>query len=134
VPGWLYGWFLSYKIERPVLDKDDSDTRFSLNAMAAIPRPIAEFRVELDEEKLVYLQREKTGSLRRAGLGALTAAEIAAQIRQKLAMNYIYSLARAVQGGTMKFNIVLENSRVARTTCALEYQPQQGCLRVITLF
>lgn len=134
VPGWLYGWFLSYKIERPVLPDDDSDTRFSLNAMTATPYPIAQCVVELDERKLEYLQREKAGSLRIANFEALSAEQIAAQIRAKLAMNYIYHLARATDADTLKFNIIIENGTVARNTCALEYRPQEQLLKVITFF
>ena len=134
VPGWLYGWFLAYKIERPVLPDDDSDTRFSLNAMTATPYPIAQCVVELDERKLEYLQREKAGSLRIANFEALSAEQIAAQIRAKLAMNYIYHLARATDAGTLKFNIIIENGRVARNTCALEYRPQEQLLKIITFF
>src|SRR5690606_26236048 len=55
VPGWLYGWFLSYKIECPVFPENDSDIRFSLNAITATPYPITQCAVELDERKLEYL-------------------------------------------------------------------------------
>jgi hypothetical protein len=134
VPGWLYGWFLSYKIERPVLPDNESDTRFSLNAMTATPYPIAQCAVELDERKLEYLRREKEGSLRIANFEALSADQIAAQIRAKLAMNYIYHLARATDADTLKFNIIIENGTVARNTCGLEYRPQEQLLKVITFF
>jgi hypothetical protein len=134
VPLWLYNWFLSYKIERPVMRDDDSDTLFSLNAMTTTPHPIAKCTVELDERKLDYLQREKVGSLRRADFKALTAEEIAAQIQAKLAGNYIYNLARAINGETLKFNIIIENDKLARNACALEYLPADEKLRVITLY
>jgi hypothetical protein len=134
VPGWLYGWFLSYKIERPILASDDSDTRFSLNALTAVPQPIAECVVELEEQKLKHLQEAKAGSMNRASFEALTAEQIATQIREKVAMNYIYSLARATDGETLKFNIMFENAGKARITCALEYRPQDRRLRVITLY
>jgi hypothetical protein len=134
VPLWLHGWFLSYKIERPVLSVEDSDTRFSLNAMTPTPYPIAQCVVELDERKLDYLQREKFGSLRRAELHTLSAEEVSAQLRSKLASNYIYSLARATNGDALKFNIMLENPGMCRYLCALEYLPQEQKLRLITLF
>lgn len=134
VPLWMYGWFLSYKIERPVLPDEESDTRFSLSAMTPVPCPIARCLVELDEHKLEYLQAKKAGSLRRADFHALTAEEIAAQVRAKLSSNYIFNLARAKGADKLKFNIVLENPGVARHLCALEYQPQEQKLSVITLF
>ena len=134
VPLWLYNWFLSYKIERPVLRNDDSDTIFSLNAMTAMPHPIARCTVELDERKLDYLQREKAGSLECAGFKELSAAEIAIQIQTKLDGNYIYNLARAVNGETLKFDIIIENGKAARKTCALEYCPTDQKLRVITFY
>lgn len=134
VPFRLHGWFLSYKIERPVVSAEDSDTRFSLSAMTPTPYPIAQCVVELDERKLDYLQREKGGSLRRAELHTLAAEEVASQVRAKLASNYIYNLARATNGNALKFNIVLENPGIARYLCALEYLPQERKLRVITIF
>jgi hypothetical protein len=134
VPGWLYGWFLSYKIERPILPGKDSDTRFSLNALTTAPMPLAECVVDLEERKRRYLQEEKAGSMRRTGFEALTTEQIEAQIRAKIALNYIYSLARAPDGETLKFNLMLENGRAARATCALEYRPRDRRLRVITLF
>lgn len=134
VPDWLYGLFLSYKIECPVFPGDDGDIRFSLNAITTTPHPIAQCIVELDERKLEYLQREKAGSLKLADFEALSAEQISAQIRNKLALNYIYSLARSTCGSTLKFNIVVENARVARSMCALEYRPQDQLLRVITLY
>lgn len=133
VPSWLYGWFLSYKIERPVLP-NESDTRFSLSTMTPTPSPISDCVVELDEGKLQYLQESKTGSLKRADLHALSAEEIAAQVRGKLGSNYIFNLSRAQGAKTLKFNIVLENQGAARYVCALEYLPQERKLRVITLF
>lgn len=134
VPGWLYGWFLSYKIERPILASEDSDTRFSLNALTEIPQPIAECVVELEDRKFKHLQEAKAGSMRRASFEGLTADQIGAQIREKVAMNYIYSLARATDGETLKFNVMLENARTARVTCSLEYRPQDRRLRVITFY
>jgi hypothetical protein len=68
VPIWLYGLFLSYKIERPVDPEGDTDTRFSLNALSPNPLPMSDLVVILEERKLAYLQREKAGSMKRAAL------------------------------------------------------------------
>lgn len=133
VPSWMYGSYLSYKIERPVFDFDASDSRFAVNAMTPAPTPLIDCDVILDETKLDYLMAEKSGSLKRIGLSGLSAATVAEQIRRKLLGSYIYNLARSESVRTLKFNIVLETAG-ARCTCALEYQPNDRSLRVITLY
>lgn len=134
VPMWLYGLFLSYKIERPVLPNDDSDTRFSLNAMTATPQPMPQCIVELDERKIEYLQRNKADSLHNADFNILSAAEIASQIQIKLTGNYIYNLSRSKNGETLKFNIIIENGKTVRNLCVLKYRPADQKLCVITFY
>ncbi len=131
---WLYGIFLSFKIERPVFLPDDTDTRFSLLAMGASYAELDEFEVALDERKLQYLKEKHPEGLERSGFAGLAAADIAEQIRGKVKANYIYNLARSEDGSTMKFNILLENPGVARFLCAMEHQPNERQLRIITLF
>jgi len=133
VPDWLFGQFLAYKIECPVLD-EDTDGRFALNAMTPEPVALQGLEVVLGDAKHNYLRTHKAGSLRRSGLEALSAAEIACQVASKLQSNYMYCLARAEEGGTMKFNVTLENEWIARYLCALEYKPDKGQLQLITLF
>jgi hypothetical protein len=134
VPSWLYGMFLSYKIERPVFDVDLGDSRFCLNTMSPAPQPLTECEVVLEPAKLGYLQTKKTASLKRSNLAELDADAVAEQIRRKLLANYIYCMARSEDLSTLKFNIVLENGMLARSMCALEYKPDQRQVRVITLF
>jgi len=133
VPDYLYGPYLSYKIERPVFDFDWQDARFSLNAMSPNPRPLAECHVLLTESRLQYLLSEKAGSLTRADFLGLGAEDIAEQIQRKLDANYIYNLSRSEKFETLKFNIVLEIGR-ARLVCALKYRPEDKQVEVITLF
>lgn len=133
-PIWMYGMFLSYKIERPICDENDHDTRFSLNAVSTDPIDLGECDIELDERKLEYLKANKTNSLKRADLHSLSAKQVASQIREKIKSNYIYNLARSENGETIKFNIILENKNVARNECALEYIPSNKLLRVITFY
>lgn len=131
---WLYGIFLSFKIERPVFLPNDTDTRFSLLAMGASQAELDEFEVVLDDRKLQYLKDNHSEGLKRSGFAGLAAPDIAQQIRGKVKANYIYNLARSEDGRTMKFNILLENPGLARFLCALEHRPQDKQLRVITLF
>lgn len=131
---WLYGVFLSFKMERPIFLPDDTDTKFSLLAMGASPAELDEYEVVLDERKLQYLKKNHPEGLERSGFERLSAAEIAEKVRCKVKANYIYNLARSEDGSTMKFNILLENPGVARFLCALEHCPQDRQLRVITLF
>lgn len=133
VPLWIYGTYLSYKIERPVFDFDCWDAKFSLNAMTPAPTPLVDCEVILEDSTLEYLMAEKAASLKRVGLAGLSATDLAEQIRRKLAANYIYNLARSAIVETLKFNIVIETDS-ARSTCALEYRPEDSQLRVITLF
>ena len=133
VPLMLYGVFLSYKIERPVFERE-RDTKFSLNAMTPNPVGLDDFEVILEDRKLEYLKREKLGSLKQAGLVDLNAGEIAWQIRAKFASNYIYNLSRSTNGETLKFNIILEFSGGVRKLCALEYDTPTKVLKVITFY
>ena len=129
----LYGVFLSYKIERPVFERE-RDTKFSLNAMTPNPVGLDDFEVILEDRKLEYLKREKLGSLKQAGLVDLNAGEIAWQIRAKFASNYIYNLSRSTNGERLKFNIILEFSGGVRKLCALEYDRPKKVLKVITFY
>lgn len=131
--GLLYGAFLSYKIERPVLLRGDTDTRFPLIAMGASHAELDEFEVVLDERRLQYLRSDHLPVLEYAGYVDLSATEIAEQIRRKVKANYIYNLTHFVDG-TVKFNIVLESPGLARFRCALKYFSLTRQLEVITLF
>ena len=131
--GLLYGVFLSYKIERPVFQLGDTDTKFSLIAMGASHAELDKYEVLLDERRLQFLRGKHLHGLERAGYAELSAVEIAEQIRSKVKANYIYYLTR-FEDGTMKFNIALENPGVARFRCALKHLPETKQLEVITLF
>jgi hypothetical protein len=133
LPSMYYGVLLSYKIER-LHQAKDGDRRFSLNALTPAPQMIDDFEVQLDEAKWKYLQDEKGGSLKRAGMAGLDAAGIASRIREKVDDSYIYRLARAENGDTLKFNVMIEAVPGIRTECALKYVPEQRLLKVITLY
>jgi hypothetical protein len=133
LPSVHYGVLLSYKIER-LHQPEDGDRRFSLNALTPAPRLFDDFKVQVDEAKWKYLQEEKGGSLKRAGMRGLDAAGIASRIREKVDGSYIYRLSRAINGDTLKFNVMIEAIPGVRTECALEYLPAQRLLRIITLY
>jgi hypothetical protein len=133
LPLMYYGVLLSYKVERQHMPQD-GDRRFSLNALTPAPRMIDDFEVQLDEAKWRYLEDEKGGSLKRAGLAGLDAAGLAARIREKVDDTYIYRLSRAMNGNTLKFNVMIEPIPRVRIECALEYLPGERVLRVITLY
>ena len=102
--------------------------------MNPAPKMLEDFEVQLDEAKLGYLQKEKGGSLERAGMAELDAAGVAARIREKVDGSYIYRLARATQGDTLKFDVMIEAIPGVRTECALKYLPEERLLKVITLY
>lgn len=134
VPQSLYRWFLSYKIECPVLPPHSSDTRFSLNALTPSPVALQELAIVLDDAKHQYLLKEKEGSMERSGMLSMSTQEIISQIRDKLNSNYIYNLAWTDRDSTLKFNIMLEKKGVAKYTVALKYVPDDRELRVLTIF
>lgn len=135
----LFSHFLSYKIEREVVPGFKSDTEFSLNAISPLVSSLEALEVTIEPAKLKYLKAEKQGSLKNAGLLLSDEQEIKTLIRRKLASNYIYNLRYNTQHDVMLFNIVLEVERQdggypARLLLALEYQPADHKLRVVTMY
>ena len=135
----LMGVLLSYKIERPVYPGFEVDTEFALNSVVDTPMNIQEFEIEVEEEKLKYIMREKHGSIERTGLEDINNEQLSALIKAKIQDNYIYNLCFNAEHNIMKFNIVLEfptrrGLPATRLLAALEYQPDRRKLRLITLF
>ena len=131
--------FLGYKIERPVFRGFEVDTEMSLNAVSTTVLPIDGFTVELEEAKLDYLKSEKLGKLEKAGIADFDGEELAKLVRAKVTASYIYNLAYLPEHDIIKFNVMLEIPRTdggypTRVLAALEYQPTQKNLRVITLY
>jgi hypothetical protein len=133
VPSWMYGTYLSYKIERPVFEFDQSDRHFSLNAMTPSPLPLSLCKLEVDQSKLEYLISEKQGSLKRMGFEHLDTESLAKRIQEKIDGSYIYCLSNSEEHGVLKFNIILEEPP-HRCLCVLKYIPESQRLEVITLY
>jgi hypothetical protein len=138
LPGYLQGVLLSYKIERPVLEGFEVDTEFSINAVNPNPIPIETFTIEFDERKFEYLASEKAESLRKIGLLGGDLTSLRAMIQEKIASNYIYSMAYCEKHHTTQFNIILEatapDTKPFRVLVGLEYIPNDKRLRLITMF
>ncbi len=134
----LPGLLLSYKIERPFLSGKERDVEFSLNAVSPVPTNISELEVIISDEKLKYLQAEKSGSLKMADMHSVTVDGLRKAISEKLASNYIYNMMYLEEHNTVKFNIVLEfrrkDAKPSRHVVALEYMPDKKALRLITFF
>ena len=135
----IFGVFLSYKIERPVYEGFKVDTVFALNSISSTPIELEEFEIEVSDDKLEYLKREKTNSINRAGLLSIKPEQLASMIRAKISDNYIYNMSYNITHNVMKFNIILEfqstnGSSKTRLLAALEYQPDHKKLRLITLY
>jgi hypothetical protein len=131
--------FLDYKIERAVYPGFESDTRFSLNAISDEPRSLAGFAVSIEEAKAEYLRRHKRGSLALAGIETFTAEQLQELVKEKITHNYIYYLRFLDEQAMGLFNVILEVSDPAggqptRLMAALEYQPQNDALRLVTLY
>ncbi len=134
----LMGVLLSYKIERPVYPGFEEDTEFALNAIGSRPMNIYDFEIEVAEEKLEHLKKDKFGSFKRADFLDITKEQLAALIRAKIQGSYIYNLCLN-EYNVMKFNIILEfptkvNLPVTRLLAALEYNPDRRKLRLLTLY
>ena len=137
-----YGVFLSYKIERPVVPGDETDTHFSANVISDSPIDPATCELEIDTKKFDYLKDEKTGkrgTLQRLGVLGSPKASFEQLIQAKLSSNYIYSLAYSDECAVAKFNIVLElapldGGEPMRTLAAFELIPETRRIRLITLF
>jgi hypothetical protein len=129
----LYQMFLSYKIERPVLDGEE-DVAMSLNALTPSPVHIEDCDLDLDERRLAYLRQTHGSALSHAGFSDLSAQEIGEQIKRQFRGGYIYSMGRSKEDDTLKFNVVIENRGRSRVQCGLKYSPTESRISVITLF
>jgi hypothetical protein len=129
-----YDLFLSYKIERKVFDGFQIDTNLSISAVNKDVLALKDFSILIEEDKLVYLQSEKSGSLKRAGKKDITPQELESLIAEKISNNYIYNLCYLDESGTTKFNIIIEviaedTGQPVKLIAALEYKPSDKSLR-----
>jgi hypothetical protein len=136
---YLQGPLLTYKIERPVLDHDDTDTAMSLNAVTAKPLPLGDFLVEVDEAKATYIRSHNASAMARAGLEHVSSNELRRLIASKVRESYIYRLEYNAAADITKFNVIIEvpsreGDRPVRLLAALQYRPSNRTLRLITLF
>ena len=133
-----FGVFLSYKIERPIIQGFESDTEFSINAVNPDPLPITDFEIRIDETKFGYLASAKSGTLKRMGLPGDDLAGLRRMIAERISSNYIYNMKHDDRYGTTMFNMILEihfsNRDPQRAVAAVEYMPADRCLRLVTLY
>lgn len=131
--------FLGYKVERRVVPGAESDTHFALTAISGRPLPLADLRVEVEQAKGKYLRDNHGASLARAGLIAMSDEELAATVKAKVNDSYIYNLRYLEEHDTSLFNIMIEvgdldEGKVTRLLAALEYRPEKGLLKLVTLY
>jgi hypothetical protein len=136
---YLQGPLLTYKIERPVFDRHDTDTEMSLNAVSAKPLPLCDFSIEVDEAKAAYVRSHNVSAMARAGLEQVSANELRRLIASKIRMSYIYRLEYQAAFDITKFNVIIEvpsreGDQPVRLLAALEYRPNDQTLKLITLF
>ncbi|HWY37546.1 MAG TPA: hypothetical protein VNY73_03235 [Bacteroidia bacterium] len=134
-----YSLFLSYKIERQVFKGFESDTTFSINAITKNVFDITDFNLLVEEKKFAHLLKAKAESLERAGVANLTLEQVESLIKEKINSNYLYNLTYLKSYDTLKFDILIETTRVDnnepfKLTVALEYKPTDKILRLITMF
>lgn len=136
---YLQGPLLTYKIERPVFDRNDTDTELSLNSVSTTPLPLDDFLIEVDERKAAYVRDHNPSGIARAGLAQADEDEFRQVISAKIKASYIYDLKYLSDHDVTKFNIVLELPAMTaeapvRFLAGLEYKPEDKVLRLITLF
>jgi len=136
-----FGNFLSYKIERMLLEESDDDLEIALRSMSKDVAPLTDFTVLIENDKFnKYLRTKKYGKLEKAGIADLTKAELEETIRKKLRSNYLYNLEWVDEPThqVSKFNIMLEFPRVGespeRLLVSLEYKPAEKVLRLLTAY
>lgn len=128
----LYSILLSYKIERPEVE-GEGDILLCLNALTPTPVHISDCMLKLDESRLEYLRTRHGSALEHAALDGLTVQQIKGKISRQLQNGYIYSMARARQDETLKFNVIIENPGRSRVRCGLKYFPSTKTIDVITM-
>ncbi|MDO8682561.1 MAG: hypothetical protein Q7N50_03670 [Armatimonadota bacterium] len=131
--------FLSYKTERAVFSGFERDTDFALNAVTDMVLPLSSFEVLIEESKLKYLRTDKAGKLKKACLAEMDEMQLSELIKSKILANYVYNLVYLEDHGVVKFNLMIEvggslNELPTKIMVALEYQPTNKILRVITLY
>ena len=139
VQSMYYGLFLSYKIERQILNGFKNDTIFSINAITDKIFDITEFKLLVEERKFQYLLQAKADNLNRSGISTLTIHELENLIKEKLNSNYIYNLTFLKDYATVKFDLLIEttrsdNNKPFKLNVGLEYRPSDKTLRLITMF
>jgi hypothetical protein len=139
IQGMYFGLLLSYKIERPVLAGSERDQVHALNAVSSQPKDIANCIMEIDERKLEYLNKAKTGTLRRLGVLGQPKATLEGLIRAKLRSTYLYNLHFRSDYSVATFNILLELQAIdtgepVRVVASFAYEQERNAIRLVTLF
>jgi len=139
IPDMYFGLLLSYKIERPIFTGFESDQVLTLNAVSSLPRDIANCAIEINENKLEYLNVAKSGTLKRLGILGQPKATLEDLIRAKLRSNYLYNLHFRPDCSVATFNILLELKAVdtgfpVRVVAAFAYEQEINAIRLVTLY
>jgi hypothetical protein len=129
-----YSMFLYYKIECKYHENDISDQLFPLSAISNKAEPLKNFKVIIEDEKLKYLYRKKTGSMKAGNFLNLDKSEIEKILINKIENNYIYNMEYFEEHNTIKFNIIIEMENHFKYLVSLEYLPNDMELRLITMF
>jgi hypothetical protein len=135
----LFDLFLSYKIEREVIEENRNDFLFSINAVSEDVYSIDDFKILIEDKKIQYLLDNKRGKLKKAALVDLKRKDLEVLILRKLNSNYIYNMVFLEEYNTIKFNIIIEfiasdTLEAVKMLISLEYIPNEKTLRLITMF
>ncbi|MGP8024542.1 MAG: hypothetical protein ACLQG5_08870 [Methanobacterium sp.] len=141
VPSYLYGVFLTYKIERIVSGADIADIKFSINSIDSNIKKLNNLKINIEDKKLQYLKANKTNSLKRIGLLDTTSINLEKIIKAKIKNNYIFNLDYLEEHDTYKFNLMLEflskyngGIKSFKVLVGLEYNANKEELRLLTMY
>ncbi len=130
IDGLMYGIFLSYKIERPVVEGFKSDTEFAMNAITPLPKPIDSLKIKVSKEKFDYFAAKKSHIITKTKFSDFSMLEKA--IKQKINDNYIFNMNYNEEFELYKFNIVIEE-KGCRFIASLKLDIEKNALSIITI-
>lgn len=136
---FAYHSFLSFKIQRSYYEFDNDDQVFSLHTVTKEPALINKFDIQIDEEKYLYLLKNKLGVLKTIGLDVLDINQFRNIIRNNLNTNYIFNMDYNKEYGCIKFNTVIdlfseEKGKKKKYLISFQVNSTEKNIRLITMY
>lgn len=146
----LYGVVLDHRIDNGVPKWADEDSALTLTALGGAQSPLSEMKLDLDEQRFIYLTSQAGGhgvSVRRAGLDGLGREELAQAIEAKIRSGFVFNLRfvhgtrdgePAPENDALMFTVQVEfpddTGTVRRYQVGVKYSPSSHSGEVATFF